>query len=636
MLDAGCAFASASDCIKIWDANADRLHLNTHYTTEGFAGSSSFKDVSWSVNNTRLACISNGNGIILYNFQEGVKNEGRELLKSKEQTALCFGSTKDELYSGGATGDINQWNCNTFELVKTFSNKHGSAVRRLAKLGDKIVSASTTGDLYLWQTSTSSILTKFTPAKPKSIRGLEYSRYDKTMLSTASDDGEVSIWDVEKETIRHTFSSHNAPAMDLSFSTINALLMVSGGLDKKIIFYDAQAKNIVKTITSVQPITSVCFLGNGMHVCAGTSVGNILLYDLRNNSEPLTNLHAHSTSVQRLVLQTLKEKKRSSRSSSRTSDKKAPRIRQESTTKQLTIQPSDQQHLTRKPEDTTSHKRSSPRIVELDNNSENLKSAAMKTPQVSLQEKPNKNILSRELQTPQRSLLSDRDTLGSYCEQLFSPLGSIDNSIQNESIQHHTKSRQPLSINKSRQNTPISHSTSTSQNVTKHLPNDTGVNGLHTPSAGNHDAINTVGDTNLIQHEPVSSSTPANAVFKPNLSQHHYESAPPPNIPVLTSPMGAQVSGIQGSSQPVVNNSQASLTFQYQLDFLKNTVYDLVQDHEENVRDELRHLHLQIIKMFAEQNEVIKQLAEQCSVNPLLLQEIERLRDENDRLRRKF
>lgn len=636
MLDAGCAFASASDCIKIWDSTADHLHLNTHYTTEGFAGSSSFKDVSWNVNNTRLACISNGNGIILYNFQEGVKNEGRELSKSKEQTALCFGGTKDELYSGGATGDINQWDCNTFELVKTYSNTHGSAVRRLTRLGEKVVSASATGDLYIWQTTTSSILTKLKTAKPKSIRGLEYSKYDKTMLSTTSDDGAVSLWDVEKETIKHNFSSHSAPAMDLSFSTINALLMVSGGLDKKVIFYDAQAKNIVKTITSVQPITSVCFLGNGMHVCAGTSMGNILLYDLRNNSEPLTNLHAHSTSVQRLVLQTLKERKRSSRTSSRLSEKKTSRLRQESTSKQSTTQPSDQQRSVKKSQDT-SYKRSSQRIIEMENDHEQLKTAARKTPQVSTQNVFNENTLPRDLQTPVHGTLSsDRDTLGSYCEQLFSPLGSINGSIQNESIQQriYTKSKQP---NSSRQNTPISHSTSKSVDI--HIPDETGANRLHTPSAGNHIAMNSIGDTNSTHHKPLSSSTPANAVCQPSLPQCHDESALPScqsNTPAHDVLLATNVSGIQNGSHPVLTNSQVSMTFQYQLDFLKNTVYDLVQDHEENVRDELRHLHLQIIKMFAEQNEVIKQLAEQCSVNPLLLQEIERLRDENDRLRRKF
>lgn len=632
MLDAGCAFASASDCIKIWDATADHLHLNTHFTTERLAGSSSFKDVSWSVNNTRLACISNGNGIILYNFQEGVKNEGRELLKSREQTALCFGGTKEELYSGGATGDINQWNCNTFELVKTFSNTHGSAVRRLTRVGEKVVSACATGDLYIWRTSTSSLLTKLKAAKPKSIRGLEYSKYDKTLLSTSSDDGEVSLWDVEKETIKHTFSSHNAPAMDLSFSTINALLMVSGGLDKKIIFYDAQAKDTVKTITSVQPITSVCFLGNGMNVCAGTSMGNILLYDLRNNSEPLTNIHAHSTSVQRLVLQTMKERKRSSRSSSsRVSDKKTSRVKQESTTKQSANQPNDQQHI--KKSDNTSHRRSSQRILEVANNSENTKVVTKRTPQAPPQRVPNENTLPRDLQTPGRGALSsDRDTLGSYCEQLFSPLGSINASIQNEPIQQHvhSKSIPPISVNKSRHNTPISHSTS--QSAEKHLPSETGANGLYTPTVSNHIAKNTIEDTNSIQHQPVSSSTPAHVVLQPNQSECHGQST----TGVCDTPTGAQTSGIQSSSQPVLTNSQANMTFQYQLDFLKNTVYDLVQDHEENVRDELRHLHLQIIKMFAEQNEVIKQLAEQCSVNPLLLQEIERLRDENDRLRRKF
>lgn len=644
MLEAGAVIASASDCVKIWDARTDHLHLNSHYTTENLSGGSSFKDVSWNVNNSKLACIANGSGIVLYNFQEGVKNEGKELSKSKEQTAVCYGSGKNELFSGGVTGDINQWNCSTNELTNTFTSTHSSAVRRLAKMGDKIVSASATGELFIWQTDTASVLTKLKTPKPKSIRGLEHSRYDRAMLSTTSDDGVVCLWDIEKQAIRHKFTSHNAPAMDLSFSTINALLLASGGLDKKIIFYDAQSKNIVQTFTSVQPVTAVCFLGNGMHVCAGTSMGNILLYDLRNNSAPLSSLHGHSTSVQRLVLQTLKERKKSSRtSSSKSSEKKLSRPREDAASRSLTHQPNEQQSITRVSRSSSSKKpaakvpEAEPSLESSKGNTENL-ITPLKTPQ---------NDKAPSLFTSvNRSIASPHhDTMGSYCEGIFSPIANVNGSIQEDSFlnQDRTKSINAYRSSSTRLNssnpalisaTPDSKPT----NGGLEKESDSNVDAAHgrlTNGAGLDEARDLPKNT-----KNVYSSTPVNPLtnLNPSLS-NDTDSAGTSHrlsIPTEDAPFSTPRNSKQGSATITPNTTHTSNPFQYQLDFLQNSVRDLVEEHEDNIREELKHLHLQMIKMFAEQNEVIRHLAEQCSVNPLLLQEIERLRNENDRLRRKF
>jgi len=51
------------------------------------------------------------------------------------------------------------------------------------------------------------------------------------------------MWDTNGRKLITSFTNdHKAPATGLSFSPVNEMLLVSVGLDKKIVFYDAQGK----------------------------------------------------------------------------------------------------------------------------------------------------------------------------------------------------------------------------------------------------------------------------------------------------------------------------------------------------------------------------------------------------------
>ena len=61
-----------------------------------------------------------------------------------------------------------------------------------------------------------------------------------------SDDGAVNLWDINTRRMLHSFTnSHIAPATGLNFSPINDILLMSVGLDKRIVCYDTQGKKLV-------------------------------------------------------------------------------------------------------------------------------------------------------------------------------------------------------------------------------------------------------------------------------------------------------------------------------------------------------------------------------------------------------
>ena len=77
----------------------------------------------------------------------------------------------------------------------------------------------------------------------QTIHALQYSRFKKALLGSVSDDGALNIWDTNtKKTIVSFPDEHTAPAMDLSFSPMNDMLLATVGLDKKIVFYDILGK----------------------------------------------------------------------------------------------------------------------------------------------------------------------------------------------------------------------------------------------------------------------------------------------------------------------------------------------------------------------------------------------------------
>ena len=72
---------------------------------------------------------------------------------------------------------------------------------------------------------------------------VRYSNFKKSLLASCSDSGAVCLWDTNKRSLTHAFTdSHTSPAMGLAFSPLNEMLLMSVGLDKKIVCYDVQNK----------------------------------------------------------------------------------------------------------------------------------------------------------------------------------------------------------------------------------------------------------------------------------------------------------------------------------------------------------------------------------------------------------
>uniref|UniRef100_A0ACB8FP53 Uncharacterized protein n=1 Tax=Sphaerodactylus townsendi TaxID=933632 RepID=A0ACB8FP53_9SAUR len=136
------------------------------------------------------------------------------------------------------------------------------------------------------------------------IRHLRYSPFKKALLGSVSDSGTVTLWDVNSQSLYHNFeNAHKAPTYEICFSPISELLLVTVGLDKRIILYDTASKKQLRTLVAESPLTAVEFMPEGTTLAVGSSRGKIYHYDLRKLTAPVKSVSAHKTSVKCIALQ---------------------------------------------------------------------------------------------------------------------------------------------------------------------------------------------------------------------------------------------------------------------------------------------------------------------------------------------
>ena len=75
------------------------------------------------------------------------------------------------------------------------------------------------------------------------IHALRLSPLRRSLLGSVSDSGSVVLWDSNTQKELHAFDgAHKAPGSGLAFSPSSELLVVSVGLDKKVLCYDTASK----------------------------------------------------------------------------------------------------------------------------------------------------------------------------------------------------------------------------------------------------------------------------------------------------------------------------------------------------------------------------------------------------------
>ncbi|EGZ16696.1 hypothetical protein PHYSODRAFT_501906 [Phytophthora sojae] len=224
---------------------------------------------------------------------------------NRRVNAVQFSSGSRFLASGGSDGFIRLWDLKTQEVMQTY-NISASAVTSVAFSGYKdeyIVGGSASGAISVCDVQTAETAGFLTvdPAhgvhKVMAIQASPHP-YARHALGSTYSDGSVRVWDLSTGQMTAEFvRQHEAPSTALTLSPVSKVLLATGGLDGRVIFYDTLQRKELRSLDLEQPVSSLALCADGKTLAMGTTTGEILVYDLRGAITPLFSTLVHETSA---------------------------------------------------------------------------------------------------------------------------------------------------------------------------------------------------------------------------------------------------------------------------------------------------------------------------------------------------
>ncbi|XP_007668239.2 protein NEDD1 isoform X1 [Ornithorhynchus anatinus] len=654
----GPRFASSGDDVKIWDSSALTVveRFNPHGSAHGIAS------LCWSNNNNFLVTASTvGDKIVVSNCKCKPLTL-LELAEGQKQTCVNLNSTSMYLVSGGLDHTVNIWDLKSKRLHRSLKDHKDEVTCVTFNWNDcYVASGSLSGEIILHSVTTNLSSTPFGHANSQSIRHLKYSTFKKSLLGSVSDNGVVTLWDVNNQSPYHNFeNTHKAPASGICFSPVNELLLVTIGLDKRMILYDTSSKMLLRTVIAEAPLTAVDFMPDGATLAIGSSRGKIYQYDLRMLNSPVKTITAHKTSVQCIAFQYSSSVYRPSSSkgslnkptslNKRTKMNSSMGMQNSGTTKEITSTPA------------TSVVPQLMTVVEGKGTDVPDKTGFSRSTNVDV-------ISSQDAECGKSSDLSNFDDSGrNSLGDMFSPVRD-DAAVYKASEDFPNKgdgldflpqlnAMFPARKNSGGANTVGFHSSPLHVFVGSPIKEEedqqdltTETKNIHLGKQDSREPLKQL--VKLIssgsESGNLSTSTPSNAVRSPEKkewaakelqAQLMYES-PINGTAAANSKITSDTAGVASSlteriADTLGNNIPNAPLSSVQIHFIQNMIQETLDDFREACHRDIVNLQVEMIKQFHMQLNEMHSLLERYSVNEGLVAEIERLREENKRLRTHF
>lgn len=657
--------ASGGEDVKLWD-------LSTTVPLQQFSEhADGISSLCWSHNNHFLASSSSVGDKVVLNYIKGSSTSVTELAAGEKQTCIALNSSSRYLACGGRNRTITVWDLKTKKMKKQYKGHKDAISCIIFNWNDThIASGSSSGEVLIHNVVSGQCGSPLTTPTRQPIRNIQYSFFKKAYLAAVSDDGSLYLWDTNTNKLLTTFNNaHKAPATALAFSPLNNLLLASCGLDKRILCYDIMSKKVIKTMTVDAPLTSLAFMHDGATLACGSSRGKIFIFDLRKGAVPIKTLLGHKSSVQSLCFQfnvssakvngTVNKIKSTPGQSAGGDIKKSTKVEY---TPETHIIPTSRTHGVISLEAGG----------EADNKQHSLKESLGTSDSFgTLVISP---LLDDKKKERSSSFTSERpDVLGTESSSsnnsltaggIFSPLPSNNSGTDvrktpiGSSVGHSPNpypTTQPMTSNiLDRVGLPINVNNNTSSPLAVFSPPQSTASKTGTaPSILDMYQRNFSADSILDDNRPTGITTdPASYREVSTERSKHSDRSPRRGSAPQFSPLSNSVSQSRDVSVPqttppladnhpkegpqAVSRTDGPPVEAFQVEFIRNMIEDSLEEFRVAVHRDIMNLQLEMLRQFQIQQNEIQALLQTYSVNEGLLAEVERLREENKRLKSTF
>ncbi|XP_054633744.1 protein NEDD1 isoform X2 [Dunckerocampus dactyliophorus] len=628
---------STGDSIKIWDAAsmAPLEHFNPHRSSHPVS------QACWSSNNQYLVSASSSGDKVVLSSLKSSPVPLVELAEGKRQTRVCLSTSSQFVVSGGLDHCVHIWDLKTKRLQRSLKEHKEEVTCVSFNANDScIASGSTSGDLVLHSLTTNMSSKAFGHGSQQPIHDLRLSTLKRSLLGSVSDSGTLVLWDANTQKELHVFdSAHKAPGSGIAFSPISELLVVSVGLDKKIIFYDTNSKSELQSIRVESPLTSVDFTPDGSGLVVGSTHGKIFQYDLRNSSAPNRITMAHKTSVTCLRFQSNSSRHKSSKmTSSRVSSTK--RSSSKVTSSHIASAPTTNSS----PQMQTSAEGAGAKVANHEDGQKGAEHPPLKFSGIG---RNSLDLFSPAREDAGTQLASAEETFGPAHVTMASREGEGPQVSGRVSLDIFSPVREESGLGSLRK-TPLLASAdrcysplSISQTPTIKEEEPAEACDLRKTSSSSLEGDDQTPPTSTQQ---TNLSQPAPPFFTPEPSlrrancvqaQLDYDSPFQRAPPTLAAGASAAASLTANIAQVAVQGGAAPLT-SLQIHFIQNMIHETLEDFRDTCHRDIVNLQVEMIRQFYIQLNEIHSLIERYSLNESLVEEIERLKEENRRLKTNF
>jgi hypothetical protein len=168
-----------------------------------------------------------------------------------------------------------------------------------------VASANFAGEILVHQLAASSMTAKLA-SDGSPLFDVQHSPHRSGILAACGEAGIVQVWDIPTATqtvLKPGQSLGQGEMRALRFSTTSANLLAAVG-GKRLCFFDISSKKCIRDIATDYALTAIDYHSDGCSLALGTSIGHILLYDIRAASKPTAKiLNAHQGQVNAVKFQ---------------------------------------------------------------------------------------------------------------------------------------------------------------------------------------------------------------------------------------------------------------------------------------------------------------------------------------------
>lgn len=212
---------------------------------------------------------------------------------------------------GTKSGNVMIWDTKNKTITKTFPTPaQQSSVNHISYNAKNTSLAATmqNGETVIYGLVSNIPVLTVKLSYSRSISAMKFHHESRSMLGLATDEGHLVLRDITTNKDRVFFENvHASPVSDFAYSLINKDVMLSCGYDKIMHVYDVRLQNVVSTIRTSQTLTSLA-LNPDNQVSLGTKNGIVVIYDLRDLTNPFKVLKGHDEEVRKVAFQPVRKK----------------------------------------------------------------------------------------------------------------------------------------------------------------------------------------------------------------------------------------------------------------------------------------------------------------------------------------